>query len=135
MAVVLGALGGCPGPRAVTDPVGPTSPAADAGVAAVGDGGAAPGPEDPIEVAPRPITTAECGELVDRLIAIGLTEQRARNPRAPQATAEQQVAIRARLLAQAEPSCATMTRTSWACAVAAADRAAMVACEPDAPSP
>ena len=62
-------------------------------------------------------------------LAIGLAEQHAREPRAPQATGEQQAAIRAQLLAQALPGCATLARASWACAMAASDRAAMMVCE------
>ncbi len=92
------------------------------------DAGAAPALVAPPTPAVQPITAAECGLLIDRMIGIGLAEQHARDPRVPQATAEQKAAIRAELLAQALPSCAALPRASWDCAMAADDRAAMGGC-------
>jgi hypothetical protein len=102
--------------------------AAPAEAAASDQAGAVTSPAAPPPAPPAPVTREECGQLVDRLLTIGLAEQRARDPGAPQATVEQQAAIRASLLDQAAPVCASMPRTRWQCAVEAADRAAMNAC-------
>lgn len=133
-AIVL--LTGCPGKGAGPGPGDPTnggttSPPTDAGAASSASVDAPPptGPGDPPTPAPGPVTAAECGLLVDKVIAVGLAEQHARDPKAPQATPEQQAAIRERLLPQMEPGCAVMTRAAYACAMAAPDRAALQACE------
>ena len=130
--VVAMALTGCAGKHAAAPAPAPTSsPAADspAGPAA---------PHDLAEPRPTPartgpLTADECGQMIDKVLAIGLAEQHARDPRAPQATPAQQAAIRARLLAQADGTCATMSRPSFACALAATDRAAMLACTAEPP--
>lgn len=129
MILAAGVLAGCgPGRPTLAAPAEP-APAPLAPSSTAVDAGAGPADAMPPVPAPRPVTADECGLLVDKMIAIGLAEQHARDPRAPQATAGQQAAIRARLLAQALPSCATLPRASWDCAMAAGDRAAMSACE------
>ena len=130
MAALAACGGGRAGARSPTG--GGAGDAAGAVVDAGVDEGAARADAAPDAAvappAPAAITRDECGQLVERMLAIGLAEQRAKDPRAPQATAAQQADIRARLLEQAVPACAAMTRASWQCAVAAADRAAMTAC-------
>lgn len=116
------------GPRAASRPAGPLVTDGDgAGTATVGE----PPPPDPPPPPPPPppLTRDECGQLVDRMLAIGVAEQQARDPRAPAMTTAQHAAVRDRLLAEAEPTCAAMARATWQCAVTAADRAAMAACE------
>ncbi len=131
MILALAVLAGCgPGRRAAVAPVEPPAPLTVAPAPEVVDGGAAAAPQ----AVPAPITDDECGQLVDKLIAIGLAEQRVREPRAPQATGDQQATIRAQLLAQALPTCATLPRARWDCAIAAGDRAAMMVCEAAASS-
>jgi len=130
-ATVASAGCGPGGHRAAPPPTPPPT-----GPAGASDADAAPSPPDPLRVPdppPGPISADECGDLVDRVLAIGLAEQRARDPKTPQATPEQQATIRARLLAAAEPTCATMPRARFECAMAARDRAAMTACETAAP--
>ncbi len=126
MTTAAAAACGPGGRRSPTAPA-PAGPASDADAAP-----APPPPDDPLVVPPPPpgpISADECGHLVDQVLAIGLAEQRARDPKAPQATPEQQATIRARLLTAAEPTCATMPRARFECAMAARDRAAMTACE------
>ncbi len=121
------ALAGCGQPSA--RPAAPVVAQAGGGDGGPGDGGgvaAEIAPPPP----PAPLTAEECAALVDRMLSIGLAEQQRKTPQGPVPSAEQQQAIRAQMIAELAPSCATIPRSAWDCAMAASDRAAMAACEP-----
>jgi len=104
----------------------PTSPSVTA--AADGDAGVTAPPPDvgAGPVAAAPITDAECGQLVDHTLALGMADQRATKSPDDVPTPDQVDEIRAALLA-AQP-CAQLTRAQLTCAQAATTRAALYRC-------
>lgn len=131
--LVVGLLGCGGGGRAPTTPA-PTAAPTPAPTRPTRPPAAAATEPAAVELAPppappAPLSAAECAALVDHMLEVGLAEQAARDPRAPVPTAEQTAAIRAQLLGQLEPTCATLPRATWTCAMAATSRQAMVRCD------
>lgn len=106
-----------------------TPPARPAGAPAPGDDAAAVEPTADAavaEVAPAPLTEAECVRFVDHTIEVGMAQQRATKSEDYVPTAEQVAAIRTRLLA-GRP-CDGLTRPEWECALAATTQELLYRC-------
>jgi hypothetical protein len=130
--LIVAVVAGCSG-HARPQPTAPPA-ATDAGaVGEPGDGAMAVDAPPVTPPPPAPLTDDECAQLVDRMLAIGLAEQRSKAPKGAMPSGEQQQAIRAQMIEQMRDACGALGRETWACAVAAPDRATMAACDRPAP--
>ena len=94
---------------------------AGAGIATGGAGGDG-------AAAGAPLTRAECEQMIDHVLAIGMEEQRKQKP-AEYVPTEQQVAdIRAKLVEQQLEPCLAWPRPVWECTMAAPSVSALYAC-------
>lgn len=95
---------------------------AGGGGAGTGDGGGGGG------TSAAPVTSAECEQMIDHVLAIGMEEQRKNKPAEYVPTEEQVATIRAKLVAQQMESCLAWPRPVWECTMAAATVTALYAC-------
>ena len=119
LVLVLLSIAACPSPSAPVGPHGGT--AVDA--AAAGSPGADAGA---VAEAPAPLTDAECTQLVEHTLEIGMAQQRATKPADYVPTDDQVGAIRAKLIAS--KPCDGLTRPQWECALAASTQDALYRC-------
>ena len=75
-----------------------------------------------------PLTRAECEQMIDHVLEIGMAEQRAQKPAEYVPTQEQVTKIREKLAAEQLEPCLAWPRPVWECTVAAVTVSALYAC-------
>lgn len=128
-ALLLAACGPKPAPRTGdTGGAGGTG----AGTSATPDGGPATPPR------PSPLSRAECEQMIDHVLEIGMAQQRASKPADYVPTPEQVAQIRQRLVIDQLSACLAWSRTQWQCVMTATTIETLYACaehDPTAPPP
>jgi hypothetical protein len=117
---------------------GPKSPPPSPPAAGTGDGGATAGTGDggTAEVKPSPLSRAECEQMIDHVLEIGMAQQRAQKAPEHVPTKEQVAAIREQLVADQLSACLAWQRSQWNCVMASTTVDGLYGCaEGDAPPP
>ncbi len=123
MLIVLAlALVAC-GPKNTPAPVPPDPPDSDG----TGGGAATGKPAAPTEK-PAPLSRAECEQMIDHVLEVGLAQQRANKAPEHVPTKEQVAAIRERLVADQLSACLAWSRAQWDCVMASTTVETLYAC-------
>lgn len=129
-ALFAAACGPKPAPR--SGDTGGTGAGTSTGTSASPDGGAATPPRPP------PLSRAECEQMIDHVLEIGMAQQRASKPADYVPTPEQVAQIRQRLVIDQLSACLAWSRTQWQCVMTATTIETLYACaetDPAATSP
>lgn len=108
--------------------------------APAGDGrGGASGPSEappdaaPAPPRPAPLSRAECEQMIDHVLEIGMAQQRASKPPDYVPTPEQVAQIRQRLVADQLSACLAWSRTQYQCVMASTTVETLYACAESPP--
>jgi hypothetical protein len=123
IVVVLGACGPKKGPDGAGGGGGGGGGDGDGAGTGGGDGDGAG-----TASAVAPLTRAECEQVFDHYLAVGMEEQRKNKPAELVPTEAQLADIRTKLLAEEMDGCLTWPRPVWACAMAATTVTGFYAC-------
>lgn len=111
-------IAGCTG-RTSTPPATPEHGSAIAAGSSATPPAPPPGPSD-----------AECTQLIDHAVALGVTRHRETAPSPDKiATVEETAAIRAEVDAELRPGCRALDRAAYRCGLAATTLEAFIACD------
>jgi hypothetical protein len=120
LAMALATAAAC-GPKNTPAPVPPDPPEGNGGAAGTA------GPPSPAEK-PKPLSRAECEQMIDHVLDVGLAQQRANKAPEHVPTKEQVAAIRERLVADQLSACLAWSRSQWDCVMASTTVETLYAC-------
>jgi hypothetical protein len=106
----------------------PPGNGSDPGSAA--DGGSKPGSAPP---SPTPLSRAECEQMIDHVLEVGMAQQRAQKAADYVPTEAQVAAIRQRLVQDQLAACLAWPRPQWDCVMASTTVETLYACAETAP--
>ncbi len=121
--LALAACGGASPARPPPAPAPGAAPSSDGSAAPATGGDDAPG---------APLSDAECDQLADHLVELGLADRRAKQGATAakdQYTAEDAEAAKRELRQSLRPACPAVPRRDFSCAMTAATSAELAACE------
>jgi len=124
MLIVLAlAMAAACGPKNSPTPVPPDPPEGGGSGTAGGGGGTGA-----VADKPKPLSRAECEQMIDHVLEVGLAQQRASKAPEHVPTKEQVAAIRERLVADQLSACLAWSRSQWDCVMASTTVETLYAC-------
>jgi hypothetical protein len=127
-ALFAAACGPKPAPRSGSGGENGGTGAATGSGTSTSDGGPATPPRPP------PLSRAECEQMIDHVLDVGMAQQRASKPADYVPTPEQVAKIRERLVIDQLSACLAWSRTQWQCVMTATTVETLYGCAETAPT-